>query len=136
MLAPTMSGFGGKADIRAAVSPTLSRAIQALPRRCQQSVAQALGITRVLIFEVSAKDQQFDIAARNLGLCAVQPFPLTPPIAAHSESGWCEGAGGHRGSFVGLFRAVLRRTRRHVLLRSEEFRLVMLTIASTGGQQR
>ena len=39
VLEPTMSGFGGKADIRAAVSPTLSRAIQALPRRGQQGVA-------------------------------------------------------------------------------------------------
>ncbi len=31
--------FGSKADIRAAVSPTLSRAIQALPCCRQQSVA-------------------------------------------------------------------------------------------------
>ncbi len=121
-----MSGFGGKADIRAAVSPTLSRAIQALPRRCQQGIAQVLGITRLLIFEVSAKDQQFDIAARNLRLRAVQPFPLTPPIAAHSESGWCEGAGGHRGSFVGLFRAVFHRMRIRVLLRSDPSSLCRL----------
>ncbi len=66
-----MSGFGGKADIRAAISPTLSRVIQALPRRHQQGVAQALGITRLLIFEVSANDQQFDIAPRDLRLCPV-----------------------------------------------------------------
>ncbi len=88
-----MSGFGGKADIRAAVSPTLSRAIQALPRRGQQGVAQALGITRLLIFEVSTKDQQLDIAAWHFDLRAVQPFPLTPAKATHSN-----GSGGVAGA--------------------------------------
>jgi hypothetical protein len=100
-----MSAFGGKANIRAAVSPTLSGAIQALPRRGQQGVAQALGITRLLIFEVSAKDQQIDIVAWHFHLRAVQPFPLTPAKATHPVGGGGV-AGGHRGSFVGLFRPV------------------------------
>ncbi len=102
VLEPTMSSFGGKADIRAAVSPTLSGAIQALPRRGQQGVAQALGITRLLIFEVSAKDQQIDIVAWHFHLRAVQPFPLTPAKATHSNgSGGV--AGGHQHSFLGNF---------------------------------
>ena len=96
-----MSGFGGKADIRAAVSPTLSRAIQALPRRGQQGVAQALRITRLLIFEVSAKDQQFDIAAWHLDLGPVQPFPLTPAETAHAESRGAGGTARHRAYSAG-----------------------------------
>ncbi len=96
-----MSGFGGKADIRAAVSPTLSRAIQALPRRGQQGVAQALGITRLLIFEVSAKDQQIDIVARDLDLGPEQPFPSTPTESAHPKciGGGCTGR--HRAYSAG-----------------------------------
>ncbi len=101
VLEPTMSGFGGKADIRAAVSPALLRAIQALPRRGQQGVTQALWIIGLVVLEVAMKNQKIDIAPRYLNLDQRQPFAPAPAKATHSNDGGGV-AGGHRGSLVGL----------------------------------
>ena len=77
------------------------------------------------VLEVATENQKIDIAPRDLRLRPVQPFPLAPAKATHSNgSGGVAGA--HRGSFVGLLRAVQHGMRRHVLLRSDPSSLCRL----------
>ena len=60
--------------------------------RREQGIAQTLGITGFIVCQKAESDQQFDIAPRDLRLRPVQPFPLAPAKATHSN-----GSGGVAG---------------------------------------